>query len=134
MGKFRFDAWVDWKMGKEKGTQKNIPIEWFSPGDGVNIHPFIRSDRAKDPPALIFVLDVMDQGRTFTLALQAAVAMQYLRPNWEIAMVYLNMYEGTRRIHGVATDVNVKRKMSVVEKGLQRMTFQMVGYGLAEYS
>lgn len=123
MGKYRFEAIVEWKKGEEHAKNRNIPIEYFVAGDGVNASPAMRSDYATDPAQLLFVEEVIDQNEAFTLVFPVTQVSQFSRPNWEMTAIILGAFEGKRHVRSSAYAFP-KRQMLVTDKGKQKMTFK----------
>jgi hypothetical protein len=95
MGRFRIDAEVRWRKDSESGTQGNIPIEGFVPGDGSGK---VRSEQAKTIGDLLTLSEMANGARMLTISLKAAHASLYLKPQWSIESVSLGICNAARLV------------------------------------
>lgn len=124
MGKYRFEARTFWKEGNEVRKHTGIPIEYYATGDGVIVSPAQRSDHVRDFADLVFLTDLLEDSTLFTIFLKPSDANAYFRPNWEIHELVLGAYDGKVHVRSVACN-RPTRKRSAIDKGVQRITFEI---------
>ena len=118
MGKFRIDAEVRWSKGDQKGTQGNIPIESFVPGDG---SMKVGSQQAKTVGELLSLFEMANGARQLTISVREGYANLYIRPSWTIEQITLGMWDVTRMVAQARCN-DPKVPMAVVRNGIKVMT------------
>lgn len=116
MGKFRIDAEVRWSTDTQRGTQGNIPIEFFAPGDG---SLKVGSEQAKSVGELLSLFEMANGTRMLTVALKVPYANLYFRPQWNIDAISLGMYDGVRLVAQARCN-SPRRAMSVEKQGIRQ--------------
>ncbi len=102
MGKYRFEASIEWARGPQSPRPRSMPMDFFSPYRSWGRTPESRSDYCINDSQLAHLELVIRQNRAFTIVVPEADGHFFLQIGqhlriWERATILLNSYEGKRQ-------------------------------------
>ncbi len=102
MGKYRFEASIEWVRGggKEHWKQGKIPVALFSPYHKWPNTPAARSDYCTHPFQLETMWALICINESFSIVLQHSFDdVKFFRADWEMALITLDSLEGKRNVY-----------------------------------
>lgn len=127
MGKYRFEAMIEWNRDQGTFRQLKIPIEFYAPYDFWSPISSMRSDNATTKTQLLLIDQVIMTNEGFSLVLPSAFGHQFSRPNWEIKAIIFDAFEGKRNVHTLSC-FKPQQPVSAAVNGRHLMSFDCTGF------
>jgi hypothetical protein len=127
VGRYRFEAMIEWNRGTGTFRQLKIPIESYTPYDSWSPGSSMRSDNASTKTQLLLIDQAIMKNEGFSLVLPSVFGHQFSRPNWEIMAIIIDAFEGKRNVHTLRC-FKPQQPVSAAVDGRQLMSFDCTGF------